>query len=50
MIDLQNENEAAGAAPEVQQNTSPTFPPRAESGMQGIETASPADNLEGAAQ
>ena len=40
----------AGAAPEVQQNTSPTFPPRAESGMQGIETATPADNLEGAAQ
>lgn len=40
----------AGAAPDVQQNTSPTFPPRAESGMQGIETASPADNLEGAAQ
>lgn len=40
----------AGAAPEVRQNTSPTFPPRAESGMRGIETASPADNLEGAAQ
>ena len=40
----------ADAAPEVQQNTSPTFPPRAESGMRGIETASPADNLEGAAQ
>jgi hypothetical protein len=40
----------AGAAPEVQQNTSPTFPPRAESGMQGIETATPADNLEGAGQ
>lgn len=40
----------ADAAPEVQQNTSPTFPPRAESGMRGIETASPADNLEGAPQ
>ena len=35
----------AGAAPEVRQNTSPTFPPRADSGMQGIETATPADNL-----
>ena len=35
----------AGAAPDVQQNTSPTFPPRADSGMQGIETATPADNL-----
>ena len=41
--------EASGAAP-VQRNTSPTFPPRAESGMQGIETATPADNLEGAGQ
>jgi len=41
--------EAQSAAP-VRKNTSPTFPPRAESGMNGIETATTADNLEGAAQ
>ena len=40
--------EAQSAAP-VRKNTSPTFPPRAESGMSGIETATTADNLEGVA-
>jgi hypothetical protein len=36
------------AAPPVRENTSPTFPPRAPDGaspMQGIETASTADNV-----
>ena len=37
--------EASGAAP-VQSNTSPGFPPVPQSGMRGIETASPADNLQ----
>ena len=43
----------AQAAPPVRQNTSPAFPPVPNDGgspMRGIETASPADNLEGAAQ
>ena len=38
----------AQAAPEVQQNTSPTFPPVPDNGaspMQGIETPETADNL-----
>lgn len=41
---------AVDAAPPVRENTSPEFPPRAPTGMRGIETATPADNLEGAAQ
>lgn len=39
---------AAQAAPEVQQNTSPAFPPLPDDGastMRGIETASPDDNI-----
>ena len=46
-------NMEAQAAPPVRQNTSPAFPPVPNDGgspMRGIETASPADNLEGAAQ
>lgn len=38
------------ASTQVRENTSPEFPPRAGTGMHGIETASPADNLEGAVQ
>lgn len=37
--------EQASVAPPVHQNTSPTFPPVPDSGMQGIETAETADNL-----
>ena len=43
----------AQAAPPVRQNTSPAFPPVPNDGaspMRGIETATPADNLEGVAQ
>lgn len=42
--------EVQQAAAQVRENTSPEFPPRAGTGMHGIETASPADNLEGVAQ
>ena len=47
---IQGQGPAADAALPVRENTSPEFPPRAPTGMRGIETATPADNLEGAAQ
>lgn len=40
----------AEVAPPVRENTSPEFPPVPQNGMRGIETATPADNLEGAVQ
>ncbi|WP_206198524.1 portal protein [Zoogloea dura] len=50
---IQGQGPAADVAPPVRENTSPSFPPvpsRGGSPMQGIETATPADNLAGAPQ
>lgn len=50
---IQGQGPTADVAPPVRENTSPSFPPvpsRGGSPMQGIETATPVDNLAGAPQ